>query len=364
VSAKSVDEVERVIEQVKPDTICVELCQTRYDAIKDKNRWSKLDIFQVVREKKVLFLLSNIAISSFQRRIGNKLGVKPGAEFQAAIDKAEETKAHLVLADRDIQATLKRTWANLSFFKKINTLALISSGLFEKNDISEAEIEAMKDKDKLSELLNEFAKAVPEIKQPLIDERDQFLMSAIEAAEGKKIVAVVGAGHVEGMKANFGKEIDRESLSVIPPKSSAAKLAQWIIPALVLAAFYIGFQKNQWDTFEEMLYAWILPNSIFAAVLTAFGGAKLLSIITAFIASPITSLNPALPVGVIVGYVEAKLRKPTVADCERIPEDAQDIKGLYRNQFTRVLVVAFLSIIGSALGAWIGISWLIKIITS
>jgi len=363
ISKKSVEEVKEVIDAVQPDTVCVELCETRYKSLTDENVWKKLNIFEVIKQGKTLYLLAHLALSSFQRRMGEKLGVKPGAELMAAVQKAEEVDAELVLADRNVQTTLKRTWANLSFWDKANVFGgLVASTFTGGGEITEEELEKIKQKDQLSEMMKEFAKTFPSIKEPLIDERDQYLMSSIEEAPGEKIVAVVGAGHVEGMTKQLGQHIDRDKLDELPPKGKWGGILKWVIPLLVLGAFYFGYQKNAGKDFYYLLQAWIIPNSIMCAVLAAVAGAKLLSIVVAFIASPITSLNPTIGAGIVVGLTEAWLRKPTVEDCERINQDVKNLRGVYKNPFTRVLLVAFLSNMGSAMGAWIGIGWIVKIL--
>lgn len=361
ISQKSVEEVKEVIDAVQPDTVCVELCKTRYQSITDENVWKKLDIFEVIKQGKTLYLLAHLALSSFQKKMGEKLGVKPGAELMAAVEKAKENNAELVLADRDVQITLKRTWGNLSFFNKVSVMVGLMGGMFTKEEITAEELEKIKEKDQLSEMMDTFAKEFPRIKEPLIDERDKFLISSIREASGKKIVAVVGAGHVRGMVEQFEKEIDREKLNELPPKKKFVGLLKWIIPALVLLAFYFGFQAKSEQTFYHMLQAWIIPNSIMCALMTIIAGGRFLSVVTAFIASPITSLNPTIGAGLVVGFVEAWQRKPTVEDCEQIKE-ITGIKDLYKNAFTRVLLVAFLANFGSALGAWIGISWIVTIL--
>ena len=362
ISEKSVREVREVIEAVRPDTVCVELCQTRYDSITDAKRWERLDIFEVIRQKKVLFLLANLTLSAYQRRLGEKLGVKPGAELMAAVDKAEETGAQLVLADRDIQATLKRTWRNLSFFNKIRVLGALFEASVSGEEISEEELEKMKERDHLSEVMDGFAEAMPQVQVPLIDERDQYLMSSIEEAPGDTVVAVVGAGHVAGMTRYFGQTIDREPLTVIPPPNRWVGSLKWVIPILMLAAFYFGWRKHHGEGLQDMLQAWILPNAIFAGLFTLAALAKPLSIITAIIASPITSLNPTIGAGMVVGLLEAWLRKPTVEDCQRIADDVQTVRGWYRNPFTRVLLVAVFATFGSAFGAWVGAGWVIALL--
>ncbi len=355
VSADSVAEVERVIEAVKPDTVCVELCEARYKALTNHSSWRDLDIFKVIKEGKTLFLLANIALSAHQRRIGAQLGVKPGSELLAAVKKAEQVGAKVELVDRDIHATLKRTWANLGFGSKAKLLAgLLIGG--DGGEITEETIEELKTQAGLSEMLSEFADALPEVKEPLIDERDQYLISGIEAAAGPQVVAVVGAAHVPGMKENFGKPIDRAKLAELPPPSKFLRVIKWVIPLAILAAFSVGLIRNEGKDFSEMLFAWILPNSIMCALLTTLAGGKPLSIITGFVASPITSLNPLLGAGMVVGLVEAWLRKPTVADCETVADDVSSVRGFYRNRVLRVLLVAVAATLGSALGAWVGLA--------
>lgn len=362
VSEESVTEVQDVIEQLQPDTVCVELCQTRYDALTDENRWRKLDIFKVIREGKTLLLLANLALGAYQRKLGAELGVDPGAELLAGARKAEEVGAELLLVDREIQTTLRRTWANVGFFKKMELLTAVVGATFTSEKVSAETIEHLKGRAQLSEMLAEFAKHLPEVKEPLIDERDRYMMAKIADAPGDTVVAVVGAAHVPGMQAHFGQPTDIAELDVQPKPKRWVSLLKWVIPTLILAAFAFGWSRHEGQTLEQMLYAWILPNSIAAAALTLLAGGKLISVVTAFVASPITSLNPAIGAGMVVGLVEAWLRRPTVEDAQRINEDVQSFRGFFRNAFTRVLVVAVAATIGSALGAWIGAAWVVTLL--
>lgn len=358
VSKKSVEEVAEVIDKVKPDTVCVELCQTRYQTLTEENQWKKLNIKDIILQGKALMLLASLALSSFQRKIGERLGVKPGAELLEGINKAKEHGARLVLADRDIQITLKRTWGNLSFWKKMLVCGGLIESVFSKEELSEEDLEKMKEKDQLSEMMREFAKALPEVKKPLIDERDQFLMSKVEEAEGKNIVVVVGAGHVEGMTKHFGTKFDRDKISTLPKPSVVFQVLKWVIPAIILGLFVYGYFEKRDENFEQMLWAWILPNGVLTGLFTLIGGGRPLSILTGIIAAPLTSLNPTIGAGMVVAFVEALLRKPTVEDCENIPEDIKTVKGFYRNKFTRVLLIFLLASLGSALGTFIGGAWL------
>ncbi|HSC88288.1 MAG TPA: TraB/GumN family protein [Polyangiaceae bacterium] len=362
VSRKSVEEVERVIHELRPDTVCVELDEQRFRMLEDDRSWKKLDIFQVIRQKRVLFLLSSLALSAYQKRLGDKLGVRPGAELLAGVHAARAVGAELVLADRDVQATLKRTWANLSFWDK----AQISSGLmavpFSMDEIDEERIEELKDQDTIGEMMHEVAKQFPRVKEPLIDERDAYLMSSIQEAPGRRIVGVVGAAHVAGMVARLGQPADRLELSKLPPPSKLAAVLGWLIPALVIGSFYFGFRNQSWQGLEQMLFAWILPTGLLSAIFTVAALGHPLTVLTAFIAAPITTLHPALGAGMVTGLLEAYLRKPTVEDCEGIQAAFSSLRGLYQNSATRVLLVFVGSTIGAALGAWIGASWVISLL--
>lgn len=358
ISEKSVREVEEVILGVRPDTVCVELCQTRYDALMDESRWRKLDIFQVLKQKKAMFLMANLALSAYQRRLGEKLGVEPGAELMTAVRKAEEVGARLVLADRDIQTTLKRTWANLGFWARNKLLAGLVAGIFgASEEITEADLERMKERDTLTEKMKEFAQLYPKVKEPLIDERDLYLASSIREAGGHTVVAVVGAGHVPGMLEKFEAPVDRQAISVIPPPGPVARLLPWLIPALLVAGLGWGIwrQGATGQNLTEMLLAWVLPTSI-GAGLGALGAlAHPFTILAGMLSAPLTTLHPAIAVGMVTAPIEAWKRRPTVADCEHIRDDAESLKGWFKNPFLRVLVVFILSNLGASIGVWIGL---------
>jgi len=362
ISEKSVQEVRETIEAVRPDAVCVELCETRFKALQDGDRWKKLDIFQVLKQKKVLFVLANLALSAYQRRLGEKLGVKPGSELIEAVKAAEDVGSELVLVDRDIQATLKRTWANLSFWNKFKLMAGLSGAFGGDEELTEEDLERLKDRDNISEMMSAFAKEMPQVKEPLIDERDQFLMSAIEDAPGQTKVAVVGAGHVEGMIAHQGKGADREALSLIPPPSQFWKIIKWVIPCVILAAFYIGYQNRPDGTVLKLVLGWVIPNAVGAALMTAIAVGKPLSILISAIASPITSLNPTIGAGMVVGLVEAWLRKPTIEDAEALGQDVNTLGAAHKNPFGRVLIVAMMATLGSAMGGWVGAAYVIDVI--
>jgi pheromone shutdown-related protein TraB len=362
VSQKSVEEVEHVIAEVRPDTVCVELDQARHDSLVDESRWRKLDLFQIIRQKKVLYLLANLALSAYQRKIGERMGVKPGAELLAAVKSAKAVGAQLVLADRDIQATLKRTWRRLGFWNKSRLFSGLLAAPFSLEELGEEQIEALKDRDTISEMLDQLATEMPGLKEPLIDERDRYLISSVLDAPGSKVVAVVGAGHVRGMLANLETKVNRADLCVIPPPSALSRAMNWLIPVIILGAFWFGWHKHQSESLLQMVRAWVLPTSIGCGLFTALALAHPLTILAGVLAAPITTLHPLIAAGMVTALVEAWLRRPTVEDCEGVPEAIMKPRVWLKNRVTRVLLVFVLSNIGASIGMFISTTWVLSLL--
>lgn len=362
VSQKSVEEVEKVIEEVRPDTVCVELDEARYRALVDDSEWLNLDLFTVIRQKKVLFLLTRTVLAAYQRKMGQKLGVRPGAELLAAVRKAEQVGARVVLADRDIQSTLKRTWHNLSLWNKSKLASSLVAAPFAIEEITEEQVEKLKERDAISDMMAELARVMPQVKGPLIDERDRYLMSSIQEAPGRRVVAVVGAGHVKGMLARLGETVDRAALTNIPPASVVGKVIAWSIPVLFAFALVWGQWKAPPGTLREMIVAWVLPSFLSTALFTLAARAKLLTVLAGAISAPITLLHPTIGVGMVTGLLEAWLRKPTVADCQNLSEDVLTVRGFYRNRVSRILLVVIFSGLGAILGGAIGASWVARLV--
>ena len=363
VSQKSVEEVRRVILETKPDTVCVELDRGRHESLVDAKRFRNLDLFQVIKQKRVLYLLANLALSAYQKKIGDKIGVRPGAELLAAVENCNAVGAELVLADRDIQTTLKRTWSNISLWNKLRLATSLLAAPFAIEEISEAQIERLKERDTISDMLSELSQLVPGLKEPLIDERDQYLASSIERSNGHRVVAVVGAGHVQGILNNLGKAVDRADLERLPPPSRGARIVGWSIPVIVLAAFYFGsWRAHSTEPWLRMLLAWVLPTSLGCALGTALSGAHVLTIVSGLLVAPVTALSPLIGAGSVTAWVEAWVRRPTVADCEAIPESITSRRGWYKNPATRVLLVFLLSSIGASIGMLIGTAWVVSLV--
>lgn len=353
VSKHSAEQVKEVIDLEKPDSICIELDEGRHKSIVDGNKWKDTDIFNIIKEKKATLLLMNLAISSFQNRIADQFGIKAGQEMIQGIESAEETGAELVLADRDIQTTFSRIWRGIGLKGKATLLTQVIASIFTKETITEEELEEMKSQDTLNAMLSEFTEHFPRLKVPLIDERDQYLAQKIKDAPGDKVVAVLGAAHVPGIKVEIQKEHNLEELSQIPPKSKIPKIIGWSIPIVVIALIAYTFFTNPSAGWQQTL-SWTLWNGSLSAIGTAIALGHPLTILAAFLAAPITSLNPLLAAGWFAGIVQAYLRKPSVRDFESLPNDVLSVKGFWHNKVTRVLLIVVLANLGSTAGTLIG----------
>ncbi|RZB35036.1 MAG: hypothetical protein SRB1_00804 [Desulfobacteraceae bacterium Eth-SRB1] len=362
VSKESAELVASVIEEEKPDTVCIELCQSRYQSIRQKNRWQNMDIIKVIKEKKAFLLLSNLLLASFQKRIAQKLNVKPGAEMISAIETAEKVGAKIYLADRDIRITLSRTWRVMSLWDKLKILFQLISSAGEIDEISEKDIEKMKQKDMLETLLADVEKSLPVLKNILIDERDGYLAHKIRTAPGKRIVAVVGAGHVPGIKKYWEADTDIKALEKIPPKGMFMRIFKWILPLSILTLFTFGFFYGGSTAGAQMITWWIIANGLLAGLGALIAFAHPLTILSSIVAAPLTSLNPMIAAGWVSGLVEAFSRKPKVRDFENLPEDILSIRGFRQNKVTKILLIVVLTNLGSAIGTFVAIPLMLKVL--
>lgn len=362
VSRESVKLVKETIHKEHPDTVCVELCESRFHSLRQKETWQEMDIIKVIKEKKSFLLLSNLLLASFQKRIAKKLGIKPGEEMLTAIETGEEVGATIHLADRDIRTTLARTWRTMRFFDKIKLMfqILLSAGDIE--DITEEDVEKMKQEDILESLLSDIGTSHPSIKKILIDERNEYLAYKIRTAPGNRILAVVGAGHVPGIKEYLHEEIDIQALEELPPKSKFSGIAKWILPLAILILFVLGFFFGGSEAGTDMLLWWILANGILAGLGTVLAFAHPVTVLSAFLAAPLTSLNPMIAAGWVAGLVEALARKPKVKDLENLPEDILSFRGFWKNKVTRILLVVVFANIGSSIGTFVAFPFLLKVL--
>jgi len=360
VSRESTDLVGRIIEEEKPDTVCIELCQARYDSMTQKKRWQETDLIKVIRTKKAFLLLSNLMLAYYQRKIGQQLGVRPGEEIMRAVETAERLGARLNLVDRDIRITLSRTWRLMGFWTKIKLLAQLVVSAGRGETITEEEIEQLKQKDVLETLLTEMGKSLPEIKRTLIDERDQYLTHKIRTAPGKRIVAIVGAGHVPGIQSYWGRSVDTDALMQIPPRSSLLHGLKWAIPLVIIGIIVLGFFTAGKTTGTHLIKWWVLANAIPAGLGAAVALGHPLTVLSAVVSAPLTSLNPMIAAGWVSGLVEALIGKPKVKDFEKLPQDIVSFRGFWKNKITRILLVVVFTNLGSSLGTFVAIPLMVR----
>lgn len=361
ISRDSVDTVRQVIREEKPDSVCIELDEQRYRSLTDTKGWQSLDLVKAIRQGQGPFLLANLALSAFQKRMGLKTGVKPGAELAAAAEVAKEQGAEICLIDREIRTTLLRAWRKTGLWKKLQVFAALFSGLFESQELDEEQLTALRQGDTLTAMLDEMGDMLPSMKTVLVDERDQYMAEHMRQAPGKHLVAVVGAAHIPGIRRRLAEQSNPEciaELSQIPPKPPISRILPWIIPAVVLGLFVVGFLFGDRSRLTEAAIAWVLANGLLSAAGAILALGHPLTIVTAFVAAPITSLNPTIGAGFVTGLVQAMIAGPTVRDLEEAGNDLTTAKGWWSNRLTRVLLVFFFSSLGSALGTLLAFSWL------
>ncbi|MCD6582976.1 MAG: TraB/GumN family protein [Desulfuromusa sp.] len=362
ISQDSVDTVIRTIDEVVPDTVCVELDTQRYQSLINKKGWESLNLKELIKKKQVPFLLTNLALSSYQKRMGLQTGVKPGAELAAAAQTAEERGMEVELVDRNIRTTLLRVWRKTGLWNKMKVMAALFGSLFEKQELNEEELAKLRESDTLSSMLDEMGKLLPSVKQILVDERDTYMAYHIRNAPGEKVLAVVGAAHLPGIiRLLQGDEIDPETISeisTIPPKTTFSKIIPWLIPGIVVALFIGGFFFGNRDQLANAATAWVLANGLFSALGALLALGHPATIISAFVAAPITSLNPTIGAGFVTGLVQSFVAAPTVRDMERVGEDLMTFKGWWQNRLARVLLVFLFSSIGSSIGTFVALGWL------
>ncbi|MFN2355074.1 MAG: TraB/GumN family protein [Desulfopila sp.] len=356
ISQKSVDLVEATIAQEMPDAVCIELDDKRYNALTQKKRWETLDLKEVIRKKQLSTLLINMLMASYQKKLGNKLGVTPGAELIAAARTAQQHDIPVVLCDRDVRITLRRAWKSTSFFKKGYLFAALLGSFFDRTEVDEEKLSELKKKDVLEELMDEMGDTLPDVKRVLIDERDIYLAEKIRSCKAEKIVAVVGAGHVGGILKHL--DIDNsntmQEISSIPPVSQVFKTLGWTIPLIIIGSIVaIGVKKGASVAGANLLY-WILANGIPSAGGALLAMAHPLTTIGAFAAAPVTSLTPVIGAGYVTAFIQVMTCPPVVKEFETVADDMSHLTMWWKNKLLRVFLVFILTGLGSALGTWIG----------
>lgn len=364
VSKNSIEDVKTCIEEVNPDSICIELDEQRYKRLESPDDWRNTDLSKIIKDKQVGFLMANLILSSFQKRMAKSLGSTTGGEMIEGINQSKQRNINLVLADRPIKTTFSRIWANLNGSEKIKLLSGLIESIFSNEEISEEEISQLKEADALEAALSEVSKEFPNMKRILVDERDMYLSQKIKTAPGNKIVAIVGAAHAPGIERYLDKNINTDELEIVNKKKTIFSYIKYLIPLLIIGIIVYTILNNR-DMGIKQIKSWILWNGGLSALGTILAFGHPLSVLTAFVMSPITSLNPLLASGWFAGLVEAYVRKPKVKDFEDIAEDTATFKGFWKNIITRTLMVVLFANLFSSIGTIIsGIDIVKKFIDS
>ena len=358
ISSSSVAAVKAQIESFQPDIVAVELCSSRHTALTSNRRLDKEGLLKVVKEGKAPLVMLQSLLAAEQRKMGLDEGEQPGAELLAAVKTAEEANLEVALIDRDIQTTLRRAWKRMKFFEKVKILWSLL-GDDEDEDAPEVS-QLLEDQDLLSSLMEELKTFSPGAGAVLIDERDAYLagkIAALEQGSDLRILAVVGAGHLKGIEAHLSEstqpqEAELKELEVLPKRGRFAKAIPWILPVLVMGMVAYFASQGEAEDLLTLFTVWTAANAVFAAIGCIIARGHPLAILTAALASPITSLNPTLAAGLFAGYVQLKLREPTAEDLQNFLK-MDDLGAFWSNRAGRVLLVTALTNLGSMAGAWV-----------
>jgi len=367
ISKDSVEEVKNVIEKYKPDIVAVELCKRRHEAITKKDQWENTPVTSLLKSNNAYLMLAQTFLASIQRRLGKEYGVEPGSEMVAALNEAKKANLKVALIDRDISITLKRAWKKMGIREKFRlTWEFLKAILgYDEEELEELDLKELMNQDVISSMMEEFGEMAPSASTVLIHERDAYISKKIldESKKGK-VVAVVGAGHLKGIQNYLEKkklDVDLEELEYVPKKRfSLLKSVGYIVPIVFVALIVYLFLTGGWDRAGNALLMWFLINGSLSAIGTAIARGHPLSILTAFVAAPITSLNPAIAAGWVTGYVEFRLRKPVVKDFQTLSK-MESTKDFFNNKVVRLLMVVALANLGSMIGTFVALPYLISL---
>ena len=362
ISRQSADLVREVIEKENPDVVCVELDEKRLKALSEKKRWENLDLKSIIKQKQLSTLIINLVLSSYQKKLGEKLGVTPGTELLEAVNTAKEKNIPIELCDREVRITLRRAWHSMGFWQKMKLVVGGFGGIFEKQELTEEKLAELRSKDVLSEMMDELGKAMPVLKTVIIDERDQYLAEKMKQSKGNKIVSVVGAGHAQGIiKAlDNNEQVNLKEIEEIPRPSPITKIIGWGIPAIIIASIlFIGYSKGLSEAGDNAIF-WILANGIPSAFGALLALAHPITIITSFFAAPITSLTPLIGAGYVAAFVQVYFQPPLVKDFQNVGENAKQFFMWWRNRLLKVFLVFILASLGSVLGTYVGLFEIVK----
>jgi pheromone shutdown-related protein TraB len=366
ISKESMKLVQETIDIEQPDIVGVELDEQRMHQLLSGKKWQETNIIEIVKTGKTYLFLLNTVLSNIQKQLGDEVGVKPGSEMLVAIKKANEHKKPIQLLDRNVTITLKRAFRKMSIKEKIWIVSSLVGAVFgigEKIDININSIEDLKDQDLINKLMKELGKKMPSIKKVLVDERDEYIAQMIRLTPGKKIVAVVGAGHLEGIEKIITekKQINLAKLNEIPKKNNYIGLLKYVIPIAFIAFLIYVTAKHGLDQTFNALIIWTIVNFVCSSIGAIIARAHPLTIIGAGLSAPIASLNPLIATGWIAALIQGKINPPRVIDFEEMSK-IKGIRGYYNNRVTHLLIVTMLVNLGSTIGTFLAVPFLASLI--
>lgn len=362
VSRASADEVTELIRSGEFDAVAVELCATRYQSLMQPDRMAQMDLFQVFREGKAGMVAASLALGAYQQRVADQAGIQPGAEMQAAVQEARAAGLPVLLIDREIGTTLRRVYRNIPWWQRFGLVSGLLASLVTRQDISPEDIERLKEGDVLESTFAEFAQRSERLYEPLIAERDAYMALRLreENAQGqyRNVLVVIGAGHLKGLTGHLQRDDAsnpteaRRALDTVPRGARWTRAIPWVVVALILSGFVIGFSRNP-QLGAQLVGEWFLINGVLSAAATTLAWAHPLTIIGTFFAAPLTSLNPTIGAGFVAAAIEMTMRKPNVGHFASLRSDVTSMRGWWRNRVARTLLVFLFATLGSAAGTYI-----------
>ncbi len=361
VSRKSAETVRSLIDSGAFDAVAVELCPTRLRTLTDDEAWQELDVFQILRQGKGGMMMASLALGAYQRRIASQFGIEPGAEMRSAIDAAATHDLPVQLVDREIGTTLRRASRRLPWWQRFGLTVGIFLSLLSREEVTEEEVERLKEGDILEETFRELSDDSPHLYEALIAERDRYMAARLRTenadAPGRRVLVVIGAGHMQGLRSHLEEddgdpEAEVALLDLTPPPSRVLSALPWIFVSLIVLGFVLGFRQSP-ELGWALVATWVLANGTLSALGALVARGHPITVVSAFLAAPLTSLNPTIGAGIVTGTIEAWVRKPTMGDFQTLRDDATTVGGWYRNRVARIFLVFALSTLGSALGSWL-----------
>ena len=365
VSALSRDTVGSLIRQKYYDAVALELCERRHAALEGVDHLAEMDLWSVIKKNEMFSVMAMLLFSAYQRRIAVQFGIEPGAEFKEAIAQCKTLDIPTALIDRDAGVSLKRFYRRMKWWHRPALFSTLVASMFFDDKISVRELEDMKKEGAFFDAVDRLWPGSEELVHTLLTERDQYMAAKIqqyvERHQPAKLLVIIGAGHLKGIREILQRGLsDTESnerllaeYCILPPRTNWAKYFPWVLTALIISGFVIGFSRDM-EIGTSLVGYWFLVNGTLAAFGAILALAHPLTVLTAFLAAPITSLNPLIGAGMVTAAVQFTLRKPHVSDFSKVKNDIVSFAGWRRNRFTHLFLIFLFSTIGSIAGTYIG----------